>query len=103
MQQIILQLEDEGKLVTETFKGADSCFTTETKSITNLPQSPNTFFPVTQDTPLTKPFPDKIASLQTELHELRTEVAAIKSFIPEHFLLIKQNQKLVNEKSISEF
>ena len=102
MQQIILQLEDEGKLVNKTFKWADSCFTTETKSITNLTQSPNIFFPVTQDTLLTTLFPDKISNLQTELHELRTEVAAIKSFIPEQFLLIKQNQKLVNGKSISD-
>ena len=89
MQQIILQLEDEGKIVNKKFKGADSFFTNETKSIANLPQSPDPFFPVTQDTPLTIPS-----------HELRTEVAAKKSLIFEQFLLIKQNQKLVNEQSI---
>ena len=72
-------------------------FITETKSIADPPQSPP-FFPVTQNTPLTTPFPDKISNLQTELHELRTEVAAMKSFILEQFLLIKQDQKLVNEQ-----
>ena len=102
MQQIILQLEDEGKLVNKKFKGADSFFTTETESITNLPLSPNTFFPVTQDTPPTATSLDKISNLQKELHKLRTAVAAIKSFIPEQFLLIKQNQKLVNKQSVSD-
>ena len=102
LQQIVLQLEDEGKLVNKKFKGADSFFTTETKSIANPPQSPDPFFSVTQDTPLTTPSPDQISNLQTELHELRTEVAAMKSFISERFLLIKQNQKLVNEQSISD-
>ena len=102
LQQIILQLEDEGKLVNKKFKEADSLFTTETKSIANPPQSPDPFFPVTQDNPLTTPSPDKISNLQTDLHELRTEVAAMKSLILEQFLLIKQNQKLVNEQSISD-
>ena len=102
MQQIILQLEDEGKIVNKKFKGADSFFTNETKSIANPPQSPDPFFPVTQDNPLTTPSPDKISNLQTDLHELRTEVAAMKSLILEQFLLIKQNQKLVNEQSISD-
>ena len=102
MQQIILQLEDEGKIVNKNFKGADSFFTNETKSIANPPQSPDPFFPVTQDNPLTTPSPDKISNLQTDLHELRTEVAAMKSLILEQFLLIKQNQKLVNEQSISD-
>ena len=44
----------------------------------------------------------KISNLQSELHEPRTEVVEIKSFILEQFLLIKQNQKLVNEQSISD-
>ena len=64
------------------------------------PKSPDPFFPVTQDTPLTAPSPDKISNLQTKLHELRTEVIAIKSFILEQFLLIKQNQKSVNKQYI---
>ena len=51
---------------------------------------------------MTTPSPDKISNLQLELHELRTAVAAMKSFILEQFLLVKQNQKLVNEQSISE-
>ena len=33
---------------------------------------------------------------------VRTEVAEMKSFILEQSLLIKQNQKLVNEQSISD-
>ena len=98
LQQIILQLKDEGKLVNKKFKGADWFFTTETISVANPPQSSDPFFPVTQDTPLTTPSPDKISNLQTELHELRTEEAAMKSFILEQFLLIKQNQKLVNKQ-----
>ena len=102
LQQIILQLEDEDKLVNKKFKEADSFFKTETKSISNPPQSPNPFFPVTQDTTLTTPSPDEISNLQTELHELRTEVAAMKSFVSEKFLLIKQNQKLVNKQSVSD-
>ena len=102
LQQIILLLEDEGKLVNKKFKGADSFFTTETKSIANPPQSPDPFFPITQDTPLTTSSPDKISNLQTELDELRKEVAVMKSFISEQFLIIKQNQKLVNEQSISD-
>ena len=73
-------------------------FITETKSIADPPQRPDPFFPVTQNTPLTTPSPDKISNLQTELHELRTEEAAMKSFILEQFLLIQQNQKLVNEQ-----
>ena len=88
------------KLVNKKFKGADSFFITETKTTADLPQSPNLFFPVTQDTPLTIPSPDKISNLQTELHELRMEVLAMKSFILEQFLLIKQNQKLGNEQSM---
>ena len=60
LQKLILQLEDEGKLVTKRFKGADSFFITETKAIADPSQSPN---------------PD---------------------------LLIKQNQELVNEQSISD-
>ena len=103
LQQTILQLEDEGKLVNKKSKGADSFFTTETKSIPDPPQSPNLFFPVTQDTPLTTPSPDKTSNLQMELHELRTEVVAMKSFISEQLLLIKQNQNLVNEQSISDY
>ena len=61
LQQIILLLEDEGKLVNKKFKGADSFFTTETKSIANPSQSLDPFFPATQDTPLTTPSPDKIS------------------------------------------
>ena len=99
MQQIVLQIEDEGKLVNKKFKGADSFFITETESIVDPPQSPDPFFPVTQNTPLTTPSHDEISNLQTEL---RTEVVAMKSFILEHFLLIKQNQNLVNEQSISD-
>ena len=91
LQQIILLLEDEGKLVNKKFKGADSFFTTETKSIANTPQSPDPFFPITQDTPLTTSSPDEISNLQTELDELRTEVAVMKSVISEQFLIIKQN------------
>ena len=68
LQQPIFQLEDEGKLVQEKFKGADSFFITETKAIADPPQSPDPFFPVTQDTPMTTPSPDKISNLQTELH-----------------------------------
>ena len=85
MQQIILQLQDEGKLVNKKFKGPDWFFTTETKSVANPPQSPNHFFPVTQDIPPTTPSPDKISNLQTELHELRTKAVAMKSFILEQF------------------
>ena len=103
MQQTILQLEDEGKLVNKNSKGTDSFFTTETKSIPDPPQCPNLFFPVTQYTPLTTPSPDKTSNLQTELHELRTELVAMKSCISEQLLLIKQNQKLVNEQSISDY
>ena len=102
MQQIILQLEDEGKFVSKTFKGANSFFTTETKSIIDPPQSSDPFFSVIQNTSLTAPSPDKISNLQTQLHELRTEVAAMRSFILVQFLLIKQNQKLVNGRSISD-
>ena len=79
LQQIILLLEDEGKLVNKKFKGADSFFTTETKSIANPRQSPDPFFPITQDNPLITSSPDKISNLQTELDELRTEVAVMKS------------------------
>ena len=68
LQQPIFQLEDEGKLVQEKFKGADSFFITKTKAIADPPQSPDPFFPVTQDTPMTTPSPDKISNLQTELH-----------------------------------
>ena len=50
---------------------------------------------------MTTPFPDKPSNLQMELHERRTEEAAIKSFILEQFFLSKQNEKLVNEQSIS--
>ena len=34
LQELVLQLEDEGKLVNKKFKGADSFFLTETKAIT---------------------------------------------------------------------
>ena len=97
LQQLIFQLEVQGKLVNKKFKGADSFFITETKVIAEPPQSPDPFFPVTQDTPMTTPSPDKISNLQAELHELRTEVASMKSLILEPFLLIEQNQKLVKE------
>ena len=50
---------------------------------------------------MTTSSPEKISNPQTELHELQTEVVAMKSFILEQFLLIKQNQKLVNEQSIT--
>ena len=50
---------------------------------------------------MTTPFPDKPSNLQMELHERRTEEAAIKSFILEQFFLSKWNEKLVNEQSIS--
>ena len=102
MQQLTFQIEDESKLVNKKFKEAGSFFITETKAITDTPQSPDPFFPVIQDTPMTTPSPDKISNLQAEPHELRTEVAEMKSFILEQFLLIKQNQKLVNEQSVSE-
>ena len=55
-----------------------------------------------QDTPLTKPFPDKISNLQSELHEFRTEVVAMKSVFLKQFLLIKENKKLVNEQPIND-
>ena len=86
LQQITLQLEDEGKLVNKKFKGADLFFTTETKSIANPLESPDPFFPVTQDTPLTTSFSDKFSNLQTEQHELRAKVAAMKSLISQQFL-----------------
>ena len=73
LQQLILQLEDEGKLVNKDLSKADLFFITETKAIAGPPQSPGPFFPVTQDIPLTTPSPDKISNLQTELHELRTK------------------------------
>ena len=44
----------------------------------------------------------KILNLQMELHELQTEVVVMKPFILEQYLLIKQNQKLVKEQSISD-
>ena len=103
MQQLNLQLEEEGNFVNKKFKGADSFFITEAKAIADPPQSPDPFFPVTQDTPLGTPPSDKISNLQTELPELQTKVVAIKSFILEQFLLIKQTQKIVNEKSISNY
>ena len=59
---IILRLEDEGKLVNKKFKVADLFLVTETKAITDLPQIPNLFFPVTQDTPLVTPSSDKISN-----------------------------------------
>ena len=37
-----------------------------------------------------------------ELHEIQTEVVVMKPFILEQYLLIKQNQKLVKEQSISD-
>ena len=57
LQQLILQLEDEGKLVNKKFKGPDSFLITKTNppQSADPPQSPNPFFPVTQDTPLTTP------------------------------------------------
>ena len=102
MQELILQLEDEGKLVNKKFKGADSFFITKTKAITDPPQSPDPSFPIIQDTPLTTLSPDKISNLQSELHELRTEVVAMKSVFLEQFLLIKENQKLVNKQPIKD-
>ena len=73
LQQLILQLEDEGKLVNKDLSKADLFFITETKAIADPPQSPDPFFPVIQDIPLTTPSPDKISNLQTELHEPRTK------------------------------
>ena len=102
LQELILQLEDDGKLVNKKFTGADLFFITETKAITDPPQSPNPSFPIMQDTPLTTPSPDKILNLQSELHELRTEVVAMKSVFLEQFLLIKENKKLVNEQPIND-
>ena len=99
MQELILQLEDEGKFVNKKFKGADSFFITETKVITDPLRSPDPSFPIMHDTPLTTPSPDKISSLQSQLHELRTEVVAMKSVFLEQFLLPKENQKLVNEQA----
>ena len=102
LQELILQLEDEGRFVNKKFKGADSFFITETKAITDPPQSPDPSFPIIQDTPLTTPSPDNISNLQSELHELRREVVATKSVFLEQFLLIKENQKLVNEQPIND-
>ena len=102
LQELILQLEDDGKLVNKKFKGADSFFITEAKAITGPPQSPDSSFLIIQDTPLTTPSPDKISNLQSELHELRTEVVAMKSVFLEQFLLIKVNQKLINEQPIND-
>ena len=39
---------------------------------------------------------------QSELHELRTEVVAMKSGFLEQFLLTKENQKLVNKQPIND-
>ena len=39
---------------------------------------------------------------QSELHELRTEVVAMKSDFLEQFLLTKENQKLVNKQPIND-
>ena len=75
---------------------------TKIKAITDTPQSPDPFFQVTQDTPLTTPSTDKLSNLHSELHELRTEIVTMKSFILKQSLLIKQNQKLVNKQSISD-
>ena len=80
MQELILQLEDQGKLVNKKFKDADSFFITETKAITDPPQRPDPSFPTIQDTLLTTPSSNKISNLQSELHELRTEVVAMKQF-----------------------
>ena len=102
LQELILQPEDGVKLVNKKFKGADSFFITETKTITDPPQSPDPSFPIIQDTPLTTPSPDKISNLQLELHKLRTEVVAMKSVFSEQLLLIKENQKLVNEQPIND-
>ena len=79
LQELISQLEVDGKLFNKKFKGADLFFITETKAITDPSQSPDPSFPIIQDTPLTTPSPDKISNLQSELHELRTEVMAMKS------------------------
>ena len=40
-------------------------------------------FSLSEETTLATPSPDKISNLQSELHELRTEVVAMKSFILE--------------------
>ena len=87
---MILQLAHDGKLVNKKFKGADSFFTIETKSVADLPQSPDPFFPVIQDTPLATQYPDKISNLQTGLHELRSNESGGDEII--HFRAVFINQ-----------
>ena len=63
---------------------------------------PHHFFPVTQDTPLATLSTNKISNLQLQLHGVGMDVMAMKSFVFEQFLLIKRNEKLVNEQFISD-
>ena len=103
LKQQISELEKLGKLVNKKFKGQDSYYIVNTHSTKDILQSQEPFFSYTPSIPSVKQVienaVDDTTTCYTVLKEIKTEVMALKSFLLEQFLIIKQKTKPTSEAS----
>ena len=85
----MLQLEEQCKLIYKIFKGTDPFLIAQTNAKIATPRTAELLILITQNTPLTTPSLNEISKLESKLHERRTEVIVVKSFMSERFSLIK--------------
>ena len=101
LEQQIFELEKLGNLVNKKFKGQDSYYIVNIHLTEDIPQSPDPFISNTPSTPsMTQIIEDAVndtIKFYAELKEIKTEVMALKSFVLEQFLIIKQKTKPTSE------
>ena len=96
-------MEKLAKFVSKKFKGQDSYCLVNTHSTEDILQFQEPFISYTPSTPSMKQViedtVDDTAKFYAELKEIKTEVMALKSFVLEQFLIIKQKTKPTSEAS----
>ena len=96
-------MEKLAKFVNKKFKGQDSYCLVNTHSTEDILQFQEPFISYTPSAPSMKQViedtVDDTAKFYAELKEIKTEVMALKSFVLEQFLIIKQKTKPTSEAS----
>ena len=103
LEQQISELKKLEKLVNKRFKEQDSYYIVNTHSTKNIPQSSENFISNTPSSPsmkqVIKDADDNTTKLYAQLEEMKTKFIALKIFVLEQFLIIKQKMKPTSEAS----
>ena len=96
-------MEKRGKLVNKSFKGQDSYYIVNNHSTEDILQSQEAIISNTPSNCSMKQViedgVDDTTKFYAELKDIKTEVLALKSFVLESFLIIKQKTKPTSEVS----